>query len=286
MEPQLKTRNTLTLVLVCVCLVYLAWNEYRGYMLQTIILELQTASRVKSDDLKNLKASSTESAAMLARVIEEERVKSITLEEKVGTLDKLSKSDPQLLKKYSKVYFLNENYTPISLRKIPEEYTYTKTTVYQSHADMLYFLQNMIDSAKQDGVDLLVVSAFRSFSSQVNIKSSNKVVYGIGTANQFSAEQGFSEHQLGTTIDFTTSKTGVDFSKFETTKEYEWLKSNAYKYGFAISYPKGNKYYAYEPWHWRFIGINLATKLHVDGKYLFDLDQKVIDTYLIKMFDR
>lgn len=297
MEPhvqhQPKAFNILITILVLAFLSYLAWNEYRAYALQKIIDDLASSNQSKSDELNTLKASTTESAATveglfqtLARVIDEERAKNKTLEDKVGTLDKLSKSDPQLLKKYSKVYFLNENYAPVSLSAIPVEYAFNKSVLYQIHSDVSYFLQRLLDDAKRDGMDLLVISAYRSFATQVNVKAANKVTYGAGTANQFSAEQGFSEHQLGTTVDFTTGGTGANFSKFETTKEYEWLKANAHTYGFILSYPKGNSYYAYEPWHWRFVGIDLASSLHADEKYFFTLDQKVIDGYLIKMFDR
>lgn len=288
-----KTLNSILAILVFVSIAYLAMNEYRAQVLQKTIQDLQTENQAKSAELDNVKASSVESSVAveglfttLARVIDEERAKSKTLEEKVGTLDKLSKSDPQLLKKYSKVYFLNENYAPISLSTIGSGYTFNKAVVYQMHTDALYFLERLLEDSIMNGMDLLVISAYRSFATQVNIKSNNKVIYGAGTANQFSAEQGYSEHQLGTTIDFTTKTTGANFSKFETTKEFVWLQANAHKYGFILSYPKGNKYYVYEPWHWRFVGIELATRLHNEDKYFFDLDQKVIDEYLIKMFDR
>ena len=72
---------------------------------------------------------------------------------------------------------------------------------------------------------------------------------------------------------------------FDKTPEYKWLTDNAYKYGFVISYPAGNKYYKYEPWHWRFVGVALATKLHEDGIYFYDMDQRLIDNYLANIFD-
>ncbi|MFA6274340.1 MAG: D-alanyl-D-alanine carboxypeptidase family protein, partial [Candidatus Paceibacterota bacterium] len=74
----------------------------------------------------------------------------------------------------------------------------------------------------------------------------------------------------------------IDFDK---TPEYTWLLENAYKYGFIISYPAGNTYYKFEPWHWRFVGINLATKLHNDNVYFYDTDQRIIDSYLVSLFD-
>ncbi|MES2985613.1 MAG: M15 family metallopeptidase [Patescibacteria group bacterium] len=290
MPQRSKKFTQMVMTFVCLFIAYVAWSEYRAFMFQRTINALEEESQ---KNINNLKASSTESTeslnslfTTLARVIDQERMKSKSLEEKVGSLDKLSKSDPQLLKKYSKVYFLNENYAPLSLSTIPIENVFNKKQEYQVHSDILYFLQNMFNAARVDGIDLLVTSAYRSFTKQVDVKAIHRVIYGVGTANQFSAEQGFSEHQLGTTIDFTTQETGINFSKFESTKEFEWLKQNAHKFGFVLSYPKGNTFYAYEPWHWRFVGVNLATELYANEMYFFALDQKAIDGYLINMFDR
>ena len=69
------------------------------------------------------------------------------------------------------------------------------------------------------------------------------------------------------------------------TPAYQWMTDNAHKYGFVLSYPKDNSYYVYEPWHWRFVGVKLATDLHNQGKNFYDLDQRVIDTYLVNIFD-
>ncbi|OHB11524.1 MAG: hypothetical protein A3H60_01405 [Candidatus Zambryskibacteria bacterium RIFCSPLOWO2_02_FULL_44_12b] len=132
---------------------------------------------------------------------------------------------------------------------------------------------------------MLIASAFRSFETQASLKSEYRVVYGAGTANQFSADQGYSEHQLGTAMDFTTPSVGGAFSKFPADPAYDWLQDNAHKYGFVLSYPENNSYYKFEPWHWRFVGVALATFLHGEGKYFYDLDQREIDTYLIKLFD-
>ena len=114
------------------------------------------------------------------------------------------------------------------------------------------------------------------------------MTYGTG-ANAFSADQGYSEHQLGTAVDLTTQKDGNRFSDasggFDSTDGYTWMTQNAYKYGFVLSYPKGNSYYIYEPWHWRFVGVALATRLHNEGKNFYDLDQREIDGYLGLMFN-
>jgi len=202
----------------------------------------------------------------------------------VGKLDKLSKTDKELLQKYSKIYFLNENYVPESLTPIPSEFLYEANKEMQIHTKVLPYLLDFLKAARNGGLDLKIISAYRSFGEQSVLKGAYTVDYGSG-ANIFSADQGYSEHQLGTTIDFTTASVGSTFSGFSKTKEYEWLIQNAYKYGFIISYPKENTYYQFEPWHWRFVGKSLADRLHGEGQYFYDLDQRTVDAYLINIFD-
>lgn len=202
----------------------------------------------------------------------------------VSDLDKLSKTDKELLQKYSKVYFLNEHYIPEKIVPIEKQYLYNETVAKSIHGKVEPYLTKMLDAALTDGVKLWVVSAYRSFYEQGGLKGAYTATYGSG-ANTFSADQGYSEHQLGTTVDLTTEGISGGLNGFETTPAYTWLQENAYKYGFTLSYPKGNAYYVFEPWHWRFVGQDLAEDLHDDGKSFYDLEQREIDTYLIKIFD-
>jgi zinc D-Ala-D-Ala carboxypeptidase len=203
----------------------------------------------------------------------------------VGDLDKLSKTDEELLQKYSKVYFLNEHYQPAKLKEIDNEWKYSEDRTQQLHSQVMPFFEDMVKAAKKDGIDLWVVSAFRSFDTQAQLKQAYTVTYGSG-ANAFSADQGFSEHQLGTTIDFTTKDmSGGLTNAFEGTAAFAWLDENAHKYGFTLSYPKGNAYYVYEPWHWRFVGTDLATDLKKADASFYDWEQRKIDTYLLNIFD-
>jgi D-alanyl-D-alanine carboxypeptidase len=202
----------------------------------------------------------------------------------VGVLDKLSKTDDELLQKYSKVYFLNEHYIPEKLSTIEKEYMYDESRGHQLHSSVIPFFNEMLVDAKEDGIDLWVVSAYRSFQTQAQLKGAYTVTYGSG-ANAFSADQGFSEHQLGTTVDFTTKGLGGGLNGFQNTEAYAWLKDNAHKYGFTLSYPENNSYYVYEPWHWRFVGEKLADDLYDDDATFYDWDQRKIDGYLVNIFD-
>ncbi len=202
----------------------------------------------------------------------------------VGTLTKLKETDKELLQKYSKVYFLNEHYIPKELSTIPSQYTLYPNNEYKIHSKVLPFLTRLLDDAKKEGITIEINSAYRSFYEQASIKSSNRVVYGSGS-NKFSADQGYSEHQLGTTVDFSFNKKSGVGSGFEKSLAYKWLTDNAYKYGFVLSYPEKNQYYVFEPWHWRFVGSRLAERIHEDKKYFYDLDQRNIDEYLVNIFD-
>ena len=211
------------------------------------------------------------------------RVQLSSLKENVNTIVKLRNLDEELLKKYSKVYFLNENYVPKTVLQIDPQYV-TNSKEQYIHANVLPFLYALLEDAKKNGIDLKVRWGLRSFLEQYKLKTVDVMIYGSG-ANKFTADQGYSEHQLGTTIDFTTNEFNGNSSSFYKTKAYPWLLDNAYKYGFILSYPENNKYYIFEPWHWRFVGIKLAAKLHDENKYFYDLDQRDIDQYLIYIFD-
>ena len=204
----------------------------------------------------------------------------------VDVLEKLRNTDRELLQKYSKVFFLNEHYAPPRLEQIEKEYTYNEARPERVHAQVAGYLEDMLNDAQDDGVDIYVRSSYRSFEEQKALKSAYTVTYGAGSANAFSADQGYSEHQLGTTLDLSASRQEGLVEAFDKTKAFEWLKDNAHKYGFVLSYPKGNSYYMYEPWHWRFVGIELASDLHKKGKYFYDLEQREIDEYLPGIFDK
>ncbi len=202
----------------------------------------------------------------------------------LGDLEKLEGIDEELLAKYSKVYFLNENYMPDRVKEINARYVQDGKDPQYFHARAIDFLEDMIKDAAKDDIDLLVVSAYRSFDEQTALKGKHTQVYGTG-ANTFSADQGYSEHQLGTTVDLTVASVGGTFDSFAETEAYQWLLDNAYKYGFILSYPEGNTFYVFEPWHWRFVGTALAKKLDRSDETFYTMDQREINTYLLELFD-
>jgi len=202
----------------------------------------------------------------------------------VGVLDKLSKTDRELLQKYSRTYFLNENFIPMKISQIADKYILPGKKDQYFHGDALKFLTNMLDAAKRAGHDIKIISAYRSFDEQQELKGQFTQVYGSGS-NTFSADQGYSEHQLGTAVDIVDVATGATSQSFAQTEAYAWLIKNAHRYGFILSYPEGNGFYIFEPWHWRFVGTELATDLYRQRATFYDWDQRKIDEYLVNIFD-
>jgi LAS superfamily LD-carboxypeptidase LdcB len=294
-----KQNNLIILSILCLTGVLIGYSEYRRAELEKQIIiqtkNLASTTLSFSGGIKGLEDQITNIVAqnnLLNNTVQTQIAKSTNLADQLGqvndtavALDKLSKVDPQLLQKYSKVYFLNENYVPAPLINIPGQFGYYNSVKYQLLDGVEQHLVEMLTAAEKDGISMKVISAYRSFGTQAILKSGYNVTFGAGTANQFSAEQGYSEHQLGTTIDFTTQDLGAEFDTFDATVDYTWLTDNAYKYGFILSYPKNNTYYLYEPWHWRFVGVDLANRLHRQGESFYGLDQKVINNYLGIFFD-
>jgi zinc D-Ala-D-Ala carboxypeptidase len=255
-------------------------DKTAGSLRETLSLLEENLTITKSEQAKLSGALSVEQQR-----VSQQQEKLDDISGTVGTLEKLTYTDEELLQKYSKVYFLNEHYIPTNLSKIPENYVHESRQELQIHTSVLPFLQKLLTSNTDKDFDLKVISAYRSFGTQANLKSAYNVIFGAGTANQFSSDQGYSEHQLGTTVDFTTIRTGTNYSEFEETYDYGWLLENAHKFGFTLSYPENNEFYDFEPWHWRFVGVNLATKLHNEGKHFYDLEQRQIDEFLVSIFD-
>ena len=165
---------------------------------------------------------------------EEERQRSDLREElrdinrAVGTLGRVATTDRDLLRKYSKTYFLNENYTPLELTTIDSKYQSGGGTNFKILSDVWPYLLDLFEETEAQGLELRALSAYRSFGTQSALKASYVVTYGEG-ANAFSADQGYSEHQLGTALDFTTEIRGGTLQGFEATEEYQWLLQNAHK---------------------------------------------------------
>jgi len=130
-------------------------------------------------------------------------------------------------------------------------------------------LEQMFAGAKQAGINLQVVSAYRSYSYQQTLYSGYVSEVGQAAADEESARAGYSEHQTGLSVDIGAAN-GVCVLEacFGGTPEGEWLAANAYKYGFLLRYPADKTTitgYEYEPWHFRYIGTALSNEMHKEN---------------------
>lgn len=166
--------------------------------------------------------------------------------------------------KVSKKHKLVTDYFPKDLVDLNKEYLlYTNVPgilLRKEAADSLKVM--LTDLKKATGKDIVIASGFRSFADQFK-----QYVYwvrelGQVEADKISARPGYSEHQLGTAIDFMSEDSGFDFTnELEKTVAGTWLRENSYKYGFVQSYPEGKSEitgYNHEAWHYRYIGISNA----------------------------
>lgn len=188
------------------------------------------------------------------------------------------RSGDDLLVLVNKTYKLPSTYAPSDLVKASNSGIRRGENYYLRNI-LINDLKNLINDSKQSGADLSIVSGYRSYKTQVDTynywlsKNNNDVEY----VDTFSARPGHSQHQLGTAIDFSSNEIGdVLGDTFANTKASEWLKTNAYKYGFIISFPKGFESitgYKHESWHYRYIGVENALSLTNKGL--------ILETYLV-----
>ena len=160
-----------------------------------------------------------------------------------------SKNELMLVNKY---HILDKEYSP-TLVNVDSKYGsgIADKTAYE-------YFKKMVDAAKKDNINIYSVSFYRSYDNQNTLYNGYVKRDGVKEADTYSARPGHSEHQTGLSVDINTSARS---SKFEKTKEYEWLINNSYKYGFILRYPENKSYitgYIYEPWHYRYVGIENA----------------------------
>lgn len=174
---------------------------------------------------------------------------------------------------------LPSDYVPPDLVDVDIPFTFSeKVEKRKMRQEAAEKLAELFDVAKQNNIILYGVSGYRSYQTQKSLFAYFTQRDGSEEkANQISARPGESEHQTGLAMD--VSAQSVNFGlveNFGDTEEYSWLKDNAHHSGYVIRYPKGKEIiteYSYEPWHLRYVGKELATKLYEEKityeEYLF-----------------
>ena len=157
-----------------------------------------------------------------------------------------------LVNKYHK---LDSNFIPSELEKV----SYGSGKL-KKEARLAF--DAMCLAADKENINIYGGSGYRSYSYQLNLYNRYVALDGKKIADTYSARAGYSEHQTGLAMDILNGKWEYIDKK---DKEYTWLIDNSYKYGFILRYPEGKEKitgYMYEPWHYRYIGIELATELN------------------------
>ena len=148
-------------------------------------------------------------------------------------------------------------------------------------AEAALALEQLFKEAKKLNLDLFATSGYRSYDKQKSIFNSNVNLKGEEEANRTSARPGQSEHQTGLAMDVTSSKVGYNLvESFGTTTEGIWLRENAHNFGFIIRYPKGKEHitgYSYEPWHLRYVGLEVAEYIYTHQLTLEEYFQQQYD---------
>ncbi len=162
-----------------------------------------------------------------------------------------------LVNKYTE---LSEDFVPENLVDVPLEYA--ADNKQKAEATMLEAFKKMSDDCKAaTGYKALVRSAYRDYKKQQDTYDLYLDAYGKKYAENYVAHPGFSEHQTGLAVDIKAESSEV----FKGTKESEWIRENAYKYGFIFRYDEGNEEITgvkYESWHYRYVGVELAKDVH------------------------
>lgn len=155
--------------------------------------------------------------------------------------------------------YLDENFEPNDLMEIPSEYASEEGMKSSRLAFNAY--REMSEAASKDGYGLIINSAYRSYQDQIDLSNYYLKWYGQSYVDKYVAKPGYSEHQTGLSYDIGSRSTNV----FANSKEYGWMKDNAYKYGFIERFTKRYENitgFRMETWHYRYVGKDIAKYIH------------------------
>lgn len=147
-------------------------------------------------------------------------------------------------------------------------------TVHQLRQTAAHAAERLFEGASEAGLDLWMSSAFRDYTFQSTLFHNNVANFGLEETMRFSAVPGHSEHQLGLGVDLTTPALeglGWLHGEFANTPEGIWVSQHAHRFGFIVSFPYGREAdvaIIYEPWHIRYVGVDIATQMFNEGLIL------------------
>lgn len=155
--------------------------------------------------------------------------------------------------------YLGKDYIPDDLQPVSIKYAYGTQQLRQAALEQFI---KMFNAAQKENIKIVIGGAYRSYDYQDKMWNRYSNENGADWADIFAARPGYSEHQTGLAIDLIGATSAKDFEK---TEVFKWMEKHSYEYGFILRYPKGLEditSFSYEPWHYRYVGIDIAKKIH------------------------
>ncbi len=182
-------------------------------------------------------------------------------------LDLLKKDNGDVLVLVNKLHAVSKYYEPTDMVAINGNYTTNQGLEMKEDAYKAF--KKMRKAARADGIYFKICSAYRTYETQKWLYKNYLNTMGRELRDIRSAAPGRSEHHTGYAIDLVTKSTGWTLTQdFAKTGEGKWIKKNCAKYGYIIRYPKGKTDitgYDYEPWHLRYVGVDVAKEITKQG---------------------
>ena len=243
-----------------------------------IILNMDYIDILNYKNITNFKISNLERYINYEKENEEIDINTVITYVNIGLdMDGYSKYDTYTIEE------VEENLTILvnKYHKLPDDYipndlvSLSYNPNYYLRKEAAEAFEKLTNAALLDNVIIYPFSPYRSYTTQEKLYNNYVKRDGVKKADTYSARPGFSEHQLGLAIDIRSN----NLSDNLTSEDYNWMLKNSYKYGFIIRYPKGKSHitqFIEEPWHLRYLGIELATKV-VESNLTYD---EYYDLYL------
>ena len=162
----------------------------------------------------------------------------------------------------NKFHYLDQNFAPSDIVAVRNWYAYGENEIRKEVYEQF---RSMFNAAAEEDLKLIITSSYRDYEFQDTLWNNYANSKGEEWADSVAARPGYSEHQTGLSLDIVTDGEGSSMDSFDQTDEFKWLSKNAHKYGFILRYPEGKEDitgYSYESWHYRYVGVETATKIH------------------------
>ncbi len=182
-------------------------------------------------------------------------------------IDTLDKDDGNKLVLVNKLHTVSSSYEPTDMVAVDGSLSTNQGLYFKKEAYDAYL--KMLADAKSQGIEFCICSTYRSYYTQEAIYNGYVSRNGAEYANTISAYPGRSEHHTGWAVDITSASMGYDLKQnFIEYPEGIWINNHCSEYGFIIRYPKDKTNitgYSYEPWHLRYVGVDVAKEITAKG---------------------